>query len=68
MNGKYYGLYIDDDGKKHFVHHKCPHMRCNLVFNQADKTWDCPCHGSRFNIDGDVIEGPTNYSIRVNDF
>ena len=68
MNGKYYGLYIDSDGKKHFVHHKCPHMKCNLVFNQEEKTWDCPCHGSRFSIDGDVIEGPSTYSIRVNQY
>lgn len=65
INGKYYGVYYDDDGKKHIVNHKCPHMKCNLVFNNQEKTWDCPCHGSRFDIEGNVIEGPANYSIHV---
>lgn len=66
INGKYYGIYYDENGKKHIVNHKCPHMKCNLVFNNQEKTWDCPCHGSRFDIDGNVIEGPANYSIHVN--
>lgn len=65
INGKYYGVYYDYYGKKHIVDHKCPHMKCNLVFNDEEKTWDCPCHGSRFDIDGNVIEGPANYSIHV---
>lgn len=65
INGKYYGVYYDYYGKKHIVDHKCPHMKCNLVFNDEEKTWDCPCHGSRFDIDGNVIEGPANYSISV---
>ena len=38
-------------------------MKCKLIFNEFDKTWDCPCHGSRYNIDGKVIKGPSNYSI-----
>ena len=42
---------------------KCPHMKCNLVFNDEEKTWDCPCHGSRFDLDGKCIEGPSNYDI-----
>jgi len=40
--------------------HKCPHMGCNLVYNEVEKTWDCPCHGSRFKSDGSVIESPAN--------
>lgn len=66
INGKYYGIYYDEMGKRHIVNHKCPHMKCNLVFNNEEKTWDCPCHGSRFDIDGNVIEGPANYSIHPN--
>jgi len=41
-------------------------MKCNLIFNNEEKTWDCPCHGSRFDIDGNVINGPANYSISTN--
>lgn len=64
IKGKPYGVYVDENDNKHIVSNKCPHMRCNLVFNQEEKTWDCPCHGSRFTIDGDVLEGPSTYSIR----
>ncbi len=65
INGKYYGVYYDETGQKHIVSHQCPHMKCNLVFNLEEKTWDCPCHGSRFDIDGNVLEGPANYSIGI---
>jgi len=40
-------------------------MKCNLVFNYIDKTWDCPCHASRFSIDGDIIYGPSVYNIKI---
>lgn len=66
INGKRCGLYTDKNGKEHIVSNICPHMKCNLIFNYLDKTWDCPCHGSRFTIDGDIIEGPSVYSIRIN--
>ena len=62
--GKYIAIY--KDGKKeHKVYNKCPHMGCKLLFNQNDLTWDCPCHGSRFSLDGDCIFGPSTYSIRI---
>ena len=66
IEGKYYGVYYDNDKKKHIVSLKCPHMKCNVVFNEEEKTWDCPCHGSRFDIDGNVLQGPATYSIRTN--
>ena len=62
--GKNYGIYIDEDKKEHKVSLTCPHMGCTVIFNEKDKTWDCPCHGSRFSVDGDIIEGPSCYSIR----
>lgn len=55
--------YIDDNNIKHTVYNKCPHLGCSLIFNEAEKTWDCPCHGSRFDIDGKSIFGPSNYDI-----
>ena len=64
-DGVKYGIYTDENNKEHIVYNLCPHMKCNLVFNTVDKTWDCPCHGSRFDIDGKVIKGPSIYNISV---
>lgn len=51
-------VYKDADWKLHIVSAVCTHMKCIVNWNQSEKTWDCPCHGSRFDIDGKVIEGP----------
>lgn len=63
INGCSVGIYTDASGNKHIVKNKCPHLGCSLVFNEVEKTWDCPCHASRFDIDGFVINGPSNYDI-----
>ena len=55
----------DDNGIEHKVFTKCPHMKCGLIFNKNDNTWDCPCHGSRFDIDGNCVLGPSNEDIKV---
>ena len=60
---KKYAIYIDNNGKINKVKRICPHMKCNLLFNFKEKTWDCPCHGSRFTISGKVINGPSKYNI-----
>lgn len=64
IDGKKCGIYTDESGD-HIVSNICPHMKCNLVFNYVDKTWDCPCHASRFDIDGNIIYGPSVYDIKV---
>jgi len=64
-DGVRYGKYVDDKNVSHIVYNTCPHMKCNLVFNTISKTWDCPCHSSRFDIDGNIIRGPSCYSIKV---
>jgi Rieske Fe-S protein len=52
------GVYRDDDGGLHQVSMRCPHLGCLVRFNAAERSWDCPCHGSRFDVDGAVLEGP----------
>ena len=59
IDGIIYGVYVSKNGKKHKVKLICPHMKCPLVFNREENTWDCPCHGSRFDIDGNIIETPS---------
>lgn len=63
-NGKKLGVYIDNVGRKHIVITTCPHMGCSLIFNESELTWDCPCHSSRFSIDGECIKGPSTLDIR----
>lgn len=48
----------DDDGELHATSAVCTHMYCVVEWNDAEGSWDCPCHGSRFDPDGDVLEGP----------
>lgn len=66
-NGKEVAIYIDENKKEHVVYKKCPHLKCSLIFNEVEKTWDCPCHGSRFDLNGKCIEGPSNYDISYRD-
>jgi nitrite reductase/ring-hydroxylating ferredoxin subunit len=51
-------IYRDERGGVHHLSARCTHLGCIVNFNAAEKTWDCPCHGSRFAATGDVIEGP----------
>ncbi len=43
----------------------CKHLGCELHFNNAEKSWDCPCHGSRYTIKGEIIEAPTTEPIKL---
>lgn len=51
-------IYRDDSGQVHRRSAVCPHLGCIVDWNAAERTWDCPCHGSRFEVDGAVINGP----------
>jgi len=64
VNGQRAGAYRDPLGKLHIVDTTCSHMGCELEWNHGDRTWDCPCHGSRFSVDGDVIEGPAHHPLK----
>lgn len=63
INGLIYGYYKDSNNYLHRIKLVCPHMKCNLVFNEVEGTWDCPCHGSRFNKSGKVIVGPSTKDL-----
>lgn len=58
VKGKRAGAYKDEHGEITIVDTTCTHMGCELAWNNGERSWDCPCHGSRFDKDGSVIEGP----------
>jgi Rieske Fe-S protein len=57
------GVYRDPKGALHEVSAVCPHLGCIVHWNRAESTWDCPCHGSRFDCQGKVINGPANRDL-----
>jgi len=57
------GVYRDEKGVPHAVSLKCTHLGCALSWNAVAKTWDCPCHGSRFDVDGRVLYGPAGENL-----
>jgi glycine/D-amino acid oxidase-like deaminating enzyme/nitrite reductase/ring-hydroxylating ferredoxin subunit len=60
-------VYRDDSGQVHTLSARCTHLGCIVGFNRAERTWDCPCHGSRFAATGEVIEGPAVRPLRRDD-
>lgn len=64
VNGKRAGAYRDKEGALHVVDTTCTHMGCEVHWNHGDRSWDCPCHGSRFSYKGEVIEGPAKKPLK----
>ena len=65
-NGEKVGVYKDNEGKEFIVSTKCSHLGCQLHWNADELTWDCPCHGSRFDYKGRLIGSPATKDL-VND-
>jgi Rieske Fe-S protein len=61
------GVFRDDDGNVHAVSMRCTHLGCLVKFNDAERSWDCPCHGSRFDLDGRVLAGPATAPLERRD-
>lgn len=58
VDGQRLAVYRDPHGVLHAVSPVCTHLGCHVKFNSAESTWDCPCHGSRFDTEGRVLDGP----------
>ncbi len=56
-------LYKDKNGGLHALNPVCTHMKCSVAWNTAEQTWDCPCHGARYNIDGATVTGPASIDL-----
>lgn len=59
IKGKRVGVYRDEKNKLHKISGICPHLGCSLKWNKDEKSWDCPCHGSRFDVDGKILNNPS---------
>ena len=63
--GRKKAVYRDLDNRLYVVEPLCSHLKCQLKFNSETKTWDCPCHGSRFDIYGKIVVSPTTKNLKV---
>jgi Rieske Fe-S protein len=58
LDGRKVAASRDQDGKVTLLSPVCTHMACTVQWNRAEKSWDCPCHGARFDANGEVLNGP----------
>ncbi|MBD0328554.1 MAG: FAD-dependent oxidoreductase [Thermoleophilia bacterium] len=67
VRGRKTAVYRDEGGRVHALSPVCTHMGCHVGWNPAERSWDCPCHGSRFGGDGTVIQGPATRDLARRD-
>lgn len=63
VDGEKLAIHRTEAGELRVLSAVCPHMKCIVHWNPSESTWDCPCHGSRFDTDGEVIEGPAYHPL-----
>ena len=67
LDGRKTAAYREDGGRLHTLSPVCTHMGCHVNWNEAERSWDCPCHGSRFSGQGIVIQGPATRDLAKRD-
>lgn len=63
--GEKVGVYKDEEDTVHVVSTRCPHLGCQLEWNPDEKSWDCPCHGSRFDFRGNLLDNPAQTPLET---
>ncbi len=63
VEGEKFAAYRDEHGELHIIGAECTHLGCIIKWNNDEKSWDCPCHGSRFTHEGKVLNGPANKDL-----
>ncbi|OQP50053.1 oxidoreductase [Niastella koreensis] len=64
FEGHKIAMYKDGNGNLHVLNPTCTHLKCSVSWNAAELSWDCPCHGARYSIDGVVLNGPANMDLK----
>ena len=62
---KYLGIYKDFNEEIFVIDARCPHLGCILSFNKEEKVYECPCHGSKFNYKGELLNSPSIYNNKI---
>lgn len=64
IDGAAHAAYRDEEGELHIFSKRCAHMGCELTWNPDEQSWDCPCHGSRFDADGRLLDNPSKSGMK----
>ena len=62
-DGSILAIYKNEDGEIYALNAACTHIKCDVAWNSAEKTWDCPCHGSRFSYTGEMLTAPARKNL-----
>jgi glycine/D-amino acid oxidase-like deaminating enzyme/nitrite reductase/ring-hydroxylating ferredoxin subunit len=60
---RHQAVYCDESGARHVLTARCPHLGCLVAWSEADREWECPCHGSRFSAEGELLQGPATTGL-----
>ncbi|MFD9483021.1 FAD-dependent oxidoreductase [Streptomyces sp. NPDC059991] len=67
VDGRRCAVYRDEEGEVHALSARCTHLGCLVAFNHAERAWECPCHGSRFDPTGNILQGPATRPLERRD-